>query len=143
ELFRKVRPTPDQQFFLGQLYDADRNWPQARQWLLGALAVQPDHPLYLLHYVRGLLTEGAAGDAEQWLCRLEKIRPHTFYSMCLRARFLVLQGKAADAVAFVRDWTANKESLPADGSIRMAIAAGFLEEMGQRHVDQRRTLDPP
>jgi tetratricopeptide (TPR) repeat protein len=65
----------DEELFVARLYDADDDWPHARDHLLSAIALDPRNPEYLAYYVRGLLGRGKKHEARAWLAKLERLEP--------------------------------------------------------------------
>ena len=50
-LIGKQTPSPDEQFLLAQLYEAERNWPRARVTLLSLMAAGSKDPRHLTWHV--------------------------------------------------------------------------------------------
>src|SRR5439155_20163854 len=94
---------PDERSSLARLYEADRDWPKARDRLISLLPSQQDpNPMYVAHHVAGLLRQGEISDAEMWLARLEKLEPRTLRTLELKARLLRARGRTDEAVALLR-----------------------------------------
>ena len=69
-------PLPaDEQFRLVQLYDADEQWPEARERLVSLLTVDKLNPEYLAYLIDGLLRHDEAGLAGPWIARLDALEP--------------------------------------------------------------------
>jgi pentatricopeptide repeat protein len=85
--FHRSQPLPaDEQFRLAQLYEAGDDWPQARELMLGSLALDPHNPAYLAHFIEVLLRRGHKGEARNWVAKLEKLEPGAARTKALRAR---------------------------------------------------------
>jgi tetratricopeptide (TPR) repeat protein len=117
-------PTPDDEFFMAQLYEAVGDWPKARERMVRLLARGGDDPGYLTYLTRGLVRhEGPAG-AKPWLMKLEAVRPDAFQTLELRCRVLKAEGKARQAAGLVEAY-ALRHGADLEG------AGGLLEELGQ------------
>ncbi len=124
ELAGKQALPPEHQLFLARLYELERDWPKARDQLLGLLAAAPDEPAYLAPYAEGLLRRGDLDETEGWVSRLAKKEPTAFRTVSLRARLRKAQGRAAEAAALLRDHAGAR---PDD----LVSAAVLLEELGE------------
>lgn len=123
--FVRQPATPDEQFLLAQLYEAERDWPKARSTVLDALtATDNKNPLYLTYFVARLLHHHQTEEAEFWLGKLAKCEPGSWRTVQATARLRAQQGNAAEAVKLVNAYakeTPGKEWMP----------ASLLEELGQ------------
>jgi tetratricopeptide (TPR) repeat protein len=118
---------------LGQLYDADGNWPKARERLQTLMTVAKDSPLfpsYLAYFARALLRRGQADQAQVWLGKLEQLQPQAPATIEIKARVLAAEGKGA-AAELVTAYSKDKDS-------QVAPLARLLEELGQ--VDAAESL---
>src|SRR5262249_21370797 len=69
---------PEQQFYLGRLYEESGDWSRARTTILGLLGQEPNEPRYVAYYARNLINLGETGAARPWLDKLEQLEPGTF-----------------------------------------------------------------
>jgi tetratricopeptide (TPR) repeat protein len=124
DLGRRQPLTPDEQFVLAGLHEAEGDWPAARARLRSLVTAHGDRPLYLRHYISGLLQRGDSGEAAFWLAKLKKTEPDSPLTVELEVRVLQKQGKAAEALALVKQ-RASKKDFPA------AVAARLLDLLGE------------
>ena len=76
ESFTRLPASPDEQFLLARLYEADRNWSKARARLLELLtAAEAKNPMHLAYFVAALMRHDDLETAEHWLDQLEKREP--------------------------------------------------------------------
>jgi tetratricopeptide (TPR) repeat protein len=143
EELRKRQPlTPQQQFFLCKLYEAEGNWPKARGAIQSALAADGNNPLYLVQYVAALLRQDERGEARVGLNRLEQLYPHAFETVSLQASLLAKEGKGEELVQALREYVGWKDATPSDQAERVRLAAELLEELGQEHRAVRAATGP-
>src|SRR5262249_43338561 len=71
-------PTPDHEFLLARLYELNGDWTRAHERMAALLTTHGDNPLYLAHYIRGLLRDEKYPEAQTWLDKLRAMQPHTF-----------------------------------------------------------------
>jgi predicted Zn-dependent protease len=121
---RRAANSPDVQFLLAQLYEADGDWPNARAAFLTLLKTQDKNPKYVAAYTRALIGRKLLDEAETWLGRLTALAPDSFEPVELRARVLQERGRLKDAVAVITVYATGKDA-------RLVQAAGLLEELGQ------------
>lgn len=125
ELARRQSLNPDDQLLLAQLYEADGQWPKAREQLRGLATGPGAYPLTLAHVARSLLrhNEGKeAGGYIDWLEQAEKnrqVEAGQFGSVELRAQLLELTGKPLEAVELLRQH-AQKEGAPPETALQLA-----------------------
>lgn len=125
ESFARLPASADERFLLARLYDADQNWTKARSQLLNLVSADNPSPLHLAYYVDALLRRQEARQAAHWLDKLEKLDAHSWQTTQLRARLLVQQGHASEAVRLLKAYQGAEAGLP---------VAGLLEALGQRTV---------
>lgn len=77
--------TSIEQLWLVELYQSATEHDKARDWLLGMLVQESGNPQYLAHYVRILLDQGQATEAQQILRRLEHVDPVSARTLELKA----------------------------------------------------------
>jgi tetratricopeptide (TPR) repeat protein len=124
ELERRQPPTPDEKYFLAQLYESAGEWPRARSLMQGLLSSDGENPLYLASYTRSLLRKGQADEAWTWLDRLEKSQPEHPQTIELKARLLASRGQGADAATLLKARAKEKKAY-------VALFAALLEELNQ------------
>ena len=131
ESFARLRPTPDEQFLLARLYDADGNWERAGVLLAGLAAPARGvaNPGHLAYYVRGLLRNQKGMEAAVWLSKLESVEPNGPRTVELKARVLKEQGKAVDAVNLVNKYAEDAWDKTKNPAV-LGASAGLLEELG-------------
>ena len=78
--------TPDDQYRLCQLYEADGDWPAAHRQIRLLLATNGTNPLYLAEACRSLLRRGLTDEAQVWFDKLEKLEPGADRTVELKAR---------------------------------------------------------
>ncbi len=67
--------TPDEQFRLAKLYDAENDWSNARVQLEALLNVDRRNPEYLAYFIAALAEHNEQAEARTWLAKLEKLEP--------------------------------------------------------------------
>ncbi len=77
--------TPDEQFRLAKLYEAENDWSAAREQLVRLLDVDRRNPEYLAYFVAALLQREQRGEAETLLKKLEKLEPESARVKMFRA----------------------------------------------------------
>jgi tetratricopeptide (TPR) repeat protein len=132
ELAWKAPLSPDEQFVLAQLYEADGNWHKA-QLQLATLLGSPEgkHPTYQAHYARRVLQRGDLAAAADWIARLEKSEPQAVRTVELKARLLQAQRQDLEAVSAVKQHLRDK---PADLGPAAAVLDRLAQEPGARAV---------
>lgn len=106
--FLRLRPTPEEQFLVAQLYEMDGRTREANERYL-SLVTGPGagNPQFLAYYVRTLLRQKDAMGASTWFTRLKAL-PGQEKSPAvqeLQARVLFAEGKRAEAAAYVERFT--------------------------------------
>jgi predicted Zn-dependent protease len=76
--------TPDEQFLLIQVYDANRDHAKARERMLALLTLHRDQGQYLAYCARILLERGAVDDARFYFTTLERLEPNSPRTQRLR-----------------------------------------------------------
>jgi tetratricopeptide (TPR) repeat protein len=135
ESFLRLRPTPEEEFLLAQLYEADGNWAKAKERMLGLLTARGgDKPILLAYYVRALLQHNETDQAAEWLDRLERKELErkeagTARTVELKARLLQKRGQGAEAARLVREYA--QQTHKDRGSPNILRSAGLLlQELG-------------
>ena len=91
--FNHLRPTPDEEFLLARLYEADRDWDHANEHFLALVAAKGRaNPSHLAYYIMALLRRKDANEAAGWLERLEAQEPDSARTLGLKARVLNCAG---------------------------------------------------
>jgi tetratricopeptide (TPR) repeat protein len=128
--FAHMRPAPGEQFLLARLYEADRNWPRAKELLLGLLGGQGgDNPSFLAYYVVASLRHDGVKEAEKWLPRLEKA-PDSAPVLEARARLMAARDQGGEAARLLTQFAYKEQAAAKDPAI-LGATAGVLEELGQ------------
>jgi tetratricopeptide (TPR) repeat protein len=136
ELSREEGLSPDDQYLLAQLREADGKWLRARQEFRDLLALAGDTPVFLAHYTQSLLHRGDLEEARTCLDRLErleqsrKVAPGSFGSARLRAVFLEARGEQDKALALLQSNVARKEARPEE----VLLLIGYL--VGRKRTDE-------
>jgi tetratricopeptide (TPR) repeat protein len=111
-------------YALARLYEAELDWPKAKDRMIGALASPGGQTaIYLASFVRDLLAHGEAAEAEIWVAKFEKIAPQSFSPIALRSLCLKAEHKNDDAAKLLK---AHAKDQDAD---RVTVA-GLLEQVG-------------
>jgi tetratricopeptide (TPR) repeat protein len=115
------------QLQLVHLYLDVGHWPHARDALQALLANHNDQPDVLAFGIRTLLDHGEpAGQAPQWLARLEQLEPDSDRTRALRVRLLVARSEFDPALELL-DQAAQRDAADrADGLNWLATAAADL-----------------
>src|SRR5262249_52092609 len=128
----RQKPTPAEEFLLAQLYEADANWPRARERLLGLVTGKGGgNPEYLAHFVRSLLRHDETTEARRWLVALQRAEPGGPRAVELEARVLAKEGQGRDAVRLVAEY-ARKQAAEKKNPAMLAAGAGLLDELGEK-----------
>jgi tetratricopeptide (TPR) repeat protein len=129
--FNRLRPTPDEEFLLARLYEADRDWDHANEHFLALVGAKGGaNPSHLAYYVLALLRRKDANEAAIWLARLEALEPDGARTLGLKARVLHAQGKGEAAGRLVEDY-ADKTFKEKKNAAVLGEAASLLEELGR------------
>jgi tetratricopeptide (TPR) repeat protein len=116
--------SPNVQYLLARLLEADGNWARARD-LLSALAT--DHgknPAFIASFARSLLSHKETEAAKPWVAKLIELAPRDLETLELRVRLLKEQGKAQDAAQVIQEYLRDKDA-------RRDAAAFLMEEIGR------------
>jgi lipopolysaccharide biosynthesis regulator YciM len=77
---------PEESLRLAQLYNANGDWPRARERLLGLLEKDRRNTAYMAVLIDGLLSRGKKAEAATWLERLAAVEPEAARTRELRRR---------------------------------------------------------
>jgi tetratricopeptide (TPR) repeat protein len=129
ESFARLPASADERFLLARLYDADQNWAKARGELLGLVSIDRPNALHLAYYIDALLRRQELREASHWLRKLEKLEADSWQITQLRARLLVAQGKAAEAVRLLKAYRGAEAGLPVAALLEALDQKSAAEEM--------------
>src|SRR5205823_2255129 len=79
--------TPDEQFLLAQVYDANHDDGKANRQMRILLAVHRHKAHYLAYHIRALLNRGEVEAAWSYLNALEMLEPNTLRTQQLRTAY--------------------------------------------------------
>jgi tetratricopeptide (TPR) repeat protein len=136
EMSRGQWLTPDDQFLLARLYNAENNWPKARGLLRDLVTLQNRNPLYLMAYGEGLAVYKELAEAEAVIAKLDqlesanKVEPGTYATVQLRALVLEGRGEGDKAIELIRKYVA-RSGAPAD---EFLLLVRYLEK--QKRIDE-------
>jgi predicted Zn-dependent protease len=122
------QPTPEQAFLLAQLYEAEGNWPRARDRLVRLMDAQRDNAGYVAAFARSLLRRADYGEAGVWIARLRDLAPNGSAGVSLQVQLWCRTGHAADCVELLREYAAAKDGTPSDPAARALAAADLLDQ---------------
>jgi tetratricopeptide (TPR) repeat protein len=105
------------------LYEADGQWPPAREQLLALVREDGDNPAYLGRLVHGLLAHDEASRTDVWVRKLVRLAPTAFETVEIQARALQARGKAEEAVRVLQNYAGRK-------GVRPDRVAAVLDELG-------------
>jgi len=145
EIKNETNLPPDAQLILARLYEVTGNWQRCRDEMLSLLGKAKDNPTYVGTFVEMLLRNNELDTAQFWMSRLEEVAPEAALTAALRARVLVKQGKADEAVAVLRGLLPRP--MPREKLSSLAEIAKLLEQMEQKDAAESMfreyvTLDP-
>lgn len=121
-------PAPEHEFLLARLYEAEGNWPKARERLLRLISFQKDNARYVEAFARSLMRRGELSEAEAWANRLADA-PGALSAVALRVELACRLGRAADALPVVRRFADAKDGAPADPAQRALAAADLFDQV--------------
>ncbi len=123
--FAKAPASPEERFLLARLYEAERDWPQARNHLLDVLtAGEGKNALHIAYFVEALLRHDNVEEAAVWQEKLTAVEPRSWRTAEAAARLRVRQGKAAEAVQLLQ------KRLKANAA-EILPSALLLDQLGQ------------
>jgi tetratricopeptide (TPR) repeat protein len=108
EINRRQALTPEDQFLLARLYEANGSLEKARDTIRGLAPLFHSHPPYLAYYVRCLLKHHDLNDADRFIDQLEqeekahKVASGAFGSTELRVQWLEQKGEGAKALTLLK-----------------------------------------
>ena len=121
----------DVRFTLAQLYQAEKNWPQANRHMRALLSAAGNEPRFVAAYVAMLLQHKEIQEGELWLARLEELAPDDFATARLKAQALLERRKVDEALLALRGYLARATSRPADRDARVRLVASYLVAAGR------------
>jgi thioredoxin-like negative regulator of GroEL len=122
-LFRRMTPTPPEQFMLARLYELDGNWAAANERYL-ALFSRPggENRSYLVPYIHSLLRRRDISGAEVWVNRLAAREKGTFALIELQTRLLHAQGMNTLAANDLKKYASESYVAKKDPAVLLAAA---------------------
>jgi tetratricopeptide (TPR) repeat protein len=117
EVSRRQALTPDDQFLLARLHEANGSLEKARDTIRGLASLFQSHPAYLAYYARCLLKHNDL-DADRFIDQLEqqekahKVAPGTFGSTELRVQWLEQKGQGNQALTLLETQAKLPEAAP-------------------------------
>ncbi len=131
ESFTRLRPTPNEEFLLARLYEADRDWDHANEHFLALVSAKGGaNAMVLAYYIQALLRRQEGKEAAAWLQRLETLEPNSARTVGVKARVLSAQGQGEAAARLVEDF-AEKTFKEKKNAAVLGDAASLLEELGR------------
>jgi len=131
--------TAADRLLLARLYDADGDWPRARETFQALMDSDGENPNYVAVYALTLVEHKAFQDAEAWTKRLERALPDSPAATEVRARLLYAQGRKAQALALVDTFVKGKD----DQALPFANLLETLGETGAAEATLRRAVARP
>jgi tetratricopeptide (TPR) repeat protein len=132
ESFERLRPTPDEEFLLARLHEANHDWPEADKIFLRLVNSRGETPQYLAYYAQALLrhlpAKEASKQAKPWVAKLEKLEPKNPRTIMLKARLLHPDKKDVEAVHVLNDYVKGEPVEKKEAAV--LIAASLLDEFG-------------
>lgn len=132
DMFVRIRPTPDEEFLLARLYEADGDWTKARDMYRALIGKRGgDNPRYTVQLVRSLIQRNELNEAAPLFTRLEPTdgTPVPAQVVELKARLLHKQGNSADANALLKSFV--ERTYKTDNNPRVLLGVGLLmSELG-------------
>ncbi len=119
-------------FLLARLHDADGNWPAADREYQGLLKSGGKNAVVLASYIRGLLRQHKAGEAQKWLHEMNSLAPNSLEALELHVLVDKESGRSDEAVELVQAYEKAKDA-------RLDLAARWFEIL-DRPADAERTL---
>lgn len=122
-LIERQVATPEDRYLLAQLFEAEGDWPKARDQMTRVLeSPAGKNPAYLAAYIRSLLRQKQATFAQAQLAKLEQIAPGQPATIEVKARVLHALGKDAEAVKMLKDFAG-------EDTARIGVVARLLEDL--------------
>ncbi len=129
ESFTRLRPTADEEFLLGRLYEADQDWDRANEHFLAAVGAKGGaNPMHLAYYIQALLRRKDVNEAAARLHGLEAMEPDSGRTLGVKARVLQAQGQGDAAGRLLKDY-AEKTFKEKKNAVLLSEAASLLEEL--------------
>ena len=127
EMFVRILPTPDEEFLLARLYEADGDWTHARDMYRALIGKRGgDNPRYVIQLIRSLIQRTELNEAAQLFVRLEPAdgQPLPAQVVELKARLLHKQGNSAEAGVLLESFV--KRTYKTDNNPRVLLGVGLL-----------------
>jgi tetratricopeptide (TPR) repeat protein len=117
-------PSPDLQFMLAQLYEADGQWPMSRRQLQQLTDANEKNVFFQTYYARALLRHENVDEARAVVERLQELKLSREEMLQLQALVLNKSQKKEEAIKLVREYAREKDA-------RLNLAALLLDEFEQ------------
>lgn len=131
ELFEKAEkvqpPRPDHEFILARLYEADGDWPKARERMLRLVGLKKDNSGYIASFANSLIRRGEWLEAEVWVGRLREIAPHSLIAIRLQVQVWTNRNRTTECTTLIREYAEAKDGDPVDPAARIVAAADLME----------------
>jgi tetratricopeptide (TPR) repeat protein len=111
--------SPDAQFLLARLTDADGETGRADDMILSLLGTNGRNAALISWHVQNLLRRGQPAAAQQWIETLRAVDPDSLRTVSLTARVAAKNGHADDATRMLREFAAKH------GESKIGVALAF------------------
>ncbi len=126
-VFARIRPTPEEEFFLVTLLVANRDWIRAQQRMVRLLDSRDGaNPIFLIYYLDQLIQHEELDEANRRMGQLEKLEPGSLRTTGIKARLLQARKEPGRAKDLVQKYA---EAHPKDPSQQLGVAR-LLESLG-------------
>jgi tetratricopeptide (TPR) repeat protein len=128
EQAEKLRPPqPEHVFLLAKVYEAEGNWPKARDRMLQVIGLRKDNNTYVAAFAQSLIRRGSYEEAAIWIRKLVDTAPHENQTLALQVEILCRLGKAKDSIPVINKYFESKEGTPADPALRALVTADLFD----------------
>jgi tetratricopeptide (TPR) repeat protein len=128
--FARLPPTPDEEFLLAWLYEADGDWAHAEEHYLSLAAGKNPNPAFLAAYAQSLLRHKDAPRAAALLARPEQTDAKGARTVVLKARVLRAEGRGDEAAKLLTEF-AGKEFADKKDPAVLGVTAAQLDALGR------------
>jgi tetratricopeptide (TPR) repeat protein len=118
-------PTPETQFLLAQLYEADNKWYQAKPLLITLVNSQPNNSVYLTKLIGLLLRHKQADEAMSYVNKLAELKPNQPETVVLKVRTLKEVGREREARELVHTYQGSSDP-------SLELVAHLFEDLGMK-----------
>ncbi len=148
-IFKLRAPTPDQEFLMANLYEAEGDWPKARTQMLHLLT-QPGkndrRADYMAVFVGKLVKRKELGTAKEWLTHLQELRPNDYITLdCLAmyyAEYYAGKGNGDEILSSIKKFVHVKDLASAEAIGRLGAATDLLIRLSAQHPELKEKLLP-